>query len=82
MTVRTFVDDPGAVQDIREGEVVGSVISLIIALAATKITGSHYPLMVAALMIGLMVGVYEYALRYRRGSYSMLGGTASEPASK
>jgi hypothetical protein len=80
MTVRTFVDDDDAVHDIREGEVVGAAISLVIAGAAAKITGSAYPILVAFIMIGIMVGVYEYALAGRRGNYNMAAGTSSAPS--
>lgn len=74
MTIRTFVGDEGAVYDIREGEVFGSAFVLLIALAGSMLTDSVIPFIIGILVIGVMVGVYEYALSGRRASRNMVDG--------
>lgn len=76
MTIRTFVDDPDAVYDIREGEVLGSAFVLLISVAGTLLTDSPWPFIVGILTIVAMVGVYEYALQGTRGGQNMKDGTS------
>lgn len=77
MTIRTFVGDEGAVKDIREGEVFGSAFVLLIGAAGSMLSGSNAPFLIGLATIGVMVGVYEYALRGRRGDHDMRDGAAS-----
>jgi len=79
MTIRTFVDDEGAVHDIREGEVLGSAFVGLIGVAASMLTGNAFPLLVAVITAAVMVTVYEYALQGRRATHNMVGGTSSAP---
>lgn len=74
MTIRTFVGDPGAVQDIREGELLGSAFVGLISVAGSLLTESPWPMVVGVATIVAMVGVYEYALAGRRGDRNMQEG--------
>lgn len=74
MTIRTFVGDEGAVQDIREGEMWGSAFVALISIAGSLLTGSPWPLAVGIATIVVMVGIYEYALQGRRGDHDMTEG--------
>lgn len=74
MTIRTFVDDQDAVNDIREGELLGSAFVLLIAGAGTLLTKSPWPFVVGIVTIVTMVGIYEYALSGRRGLIDMTTG--------
>lgn len=78
MTIRTFVGDQDAVNDIREGELLGSAFVLLIAGAGTLLTRSPWPFVVGILTIVTMVAVYEYALSGRRGLVDMTTGGARE----
>lgn len=77
MTIRTFVGDPGAVADIREGEVFGSAFVLLIGAAGSFLTGSSVPFIIGIATIAVMVGVYEYALQGRRGDHYMPAGATT-----
>lgn len=74
MTIRTFVGDEGAVADIREGELLGSVFVAGIGVVGSMLAGSPWPVVVAILTIVVMVGIYEYALNGRRGDHDMRAG--------
>lgn len=74
MTIRTFVGDEGAVADIREGELLGSVFVAGIGVVGSMLTGSPWPVVVAILTIVVMVGIYEHALNGRRGDHDMRAG--------
>jgi hypothetical protein len=74
MTIRTFVGDPGAVADIREGELFGSAFVLLIGAAGSYLTGSSGPMLIGLVTIIVMVGIYEYALLGRRGNTDMRAG--------
>lgn len=77
MTIRTFVGDEGAVADIREGELFGSAFVLLIGAAGSALSKSSWPLIVSILTIGVMVGIYEYALKGRRGNRDMTQGAVT-----
>lgn len=78
MTIRTFVGDPGAVADIREGEIFGSAFVLLIGAAGSLLTESAVPFIIGIATIVVMVAVYEYALQGRRGDHYMPDGAATE----
>jgi hypothetical protein len=77
MTIRTFVGDPGAVADIREGELIGSAFVLLIGAAGSHLVGNSYPMIVAVFTAVIMVAIYEYALRGRRGNTDMKAGATN-----
>jgi hypothetical protein len=74
MTIRTFVGDPGAVEDIRQGELFGSIFVGLIAVAGSYLTESPWPIIIGIVTIISMVAVYEYALQTGRGDYNMKAG--------
>lgn len=66
-TVRSpFFHEQGArdgnVAAIRQGEVVGAVVTMATGLAASWLTGSPLPLIGAAVISGVMVAGYEYSI--------------------
>lgn len=77
MTIRTFVGDEGAVSDIREGELLGSVFVAGIGVVGSMLSDSPWPLVVAFVTIIVMVGIYEYALNGRRGDHNMKDGAVN-----
>lgn len=77
MTIRTFVGDEGAVHDIREGEVLGSVFVAGIGVIGSMLAGSPWPMFVALVTIVVMVAIYEYALQGRRGDHNMADGAVN-----
>lgn len=77
MTIRTFVGDEGAVADIREGELLGSVFVAGIGVVGSMLTGSPWPVVVAILTIVVMVAIYEHALNGRRGDRNMKDGATN-----
>lgn len=77
MTIRTFVGDEGAVADIREGELYGSIFVALIGIAGSALTGSPWPIVIGIVTIIAMVGVYEYALNGRRGNHDMRDGAVN-----
>ena len=77
MTIRTFVGDERAVRDIREGELFGSAFVLLIGAAGSMLTKKNAPFMVSLVSIAVMISVYEYALRSRRGNRQMTDGAVN-----
>lgn len=77
MTIRTFVGDDRAVKDIRDGEIFGSAFVLLIGAAGSMLTKKNGPFLVSLVSIAIMLGVYEYALRSRRGNRNMTDGAVS-----
>lgn len=77
MTIRTFVGDERAVKDIRDGEIFGSAFVLMIGAAGSMLTKKNGPFLVSLASIAIMLGVYEYALRSRRGNKDMTKGAVS-----
>jgi hypothetical protein len=74
MTIRTFVDDPNAVEAIREGEIFGTAFVLLIAGAGTLLVDNVWPLAVGVGTAVVMVAIYEHALRGRRSGLDMRDG--------
>lgn len=77
MTIRTFVGDERAVRDIREGELFGSAFVLLIGAAGSMLTKKNAPFAVSLVSIAVMISVYEYALRSRRGNRQMADGAVN-----
>jgi hypothetical protein len=63
MTIGTFVDSPEKVRMIRQGEVVGSIFLVALALTVSSAMKHPLPLFLALLSGGLAIIVYEFALR-------------------
>lgn len=63
MTIGTFVDSPEKIRMIREGEFIGSVFNLAFAGALVFFSKSWMPMLFTVVASGLMILVYEYALR-------------------
>lgn len=63
MTIGTFVDTPEKVKMIRQGEVVATVFLAALASSVAVMVKSYWPLAMAAIAGGVMLAVYEYALR-------------------
>ena len=63
MTVGTFVDSPAKVKMIRQGEVVGTVFLIALAILTAKITKSAWPLFMGVAAGVLALAIYEFSLR-------------------
>lgn len=63
MTIGTFVDSPQKIRMIREGELIGSIFNLAFAAALVIFSGSWLPMIFTVVASGMMIVVYEYALR-------------------
>lgn len=63
MTIGTFVDSPEKIRMIREGEVIGTIVNLTFGIALAILGKTAVPLIFVAAASGIMIGVYEYALR-------------------
>lgn len=61
-TIRRFRDTQTQ-KDIRDGEVIGSLFVLALGGVVAAITRSALPLLLAMVTAGVMVSVYEWALR-------------------
>lgn len=57
------VHNPDMVGDVRMGEVAASTLCLGIGGMVSSLTGSPYPAIVSALMAGIIICLYETALR-------------------
>jgi hypothetical protein len=64
-TIRRFPDQYAA-KDIRDGEKFASVATLTLGAFVSTILDSKTPLIMAAVVAGIMVGMYEYALSSSR----------------
>lgn len=63
MTIGTFVDTPEKVRMIRQGEVVSTVFLAALSSSVAIMVRSYWPLVTAAVAGGVMLFVYEYALK-------------------
>ena len=63
MTIGTFVDTPEKVRMIREGEIVATVFLGALVLSVGVMVKSYWPVLMGVVAGGVMLGVYEYALR-------------------
>ena len=63
MTIGTFVDTPEKVQMIRQGEMVATGFLALLSGSVAIMVKSWWPLVMAFAAGGLMLAVYEYALR-------------------
>jgi hypothetical protein len=64
MTIGTFVDTPEKVRMIHQGEIVATVFLGALAGSVALMVRSYWPLVMAAVAGGVMLAVYEYALRH------------------
>jgi hypothetical protein len=80
-TIRHFGHEVGVVKDIRDGELIGTAFALVLGGIVSAITENALPFIFAGATAGVMVGVYEYALRTRNGaSRQEISGTGLRPA--
>ena len=63
MTIGTFVDTPEKVRMIREGEVMSTAFLAALSGTVALMVRSYWPLVTAAIAGGVMLCVYEYALK-------------------
>lgn len=56
-------DDPGMIGDVRLGEIAASAVTLGIGVIASSLSGSNAPMIAAIIVAGILISVYEAALR-------------------
>lgn len=61
--------DPAIVGDVRMGEVAGATLTLGIGVIASSLTKSSIPTLTALVMCGILICVYESALRANRETF-------------
>jgi hypothetical protein len=64
-TIRTFGEEPGTEQAIRDGEVFGTLFALSLGAIVSQVIDSWMPLAFSAVTSAVMVSVYENALHTR-----------------
>lgn len=66
MTIQRFGADDLDRKALRRGEVFGSVLALGVGWGATLAAGSPLPLVSTAVVLVIMLGLYEHAIRNPR----------------
>lgn len=54
---------PEMIGDVRMGEIATAVVTIGIGAIVSSLTGSHVPTVVSAIIVLVIIGIYECALR-------------------
>lgn len=66
-TIRTFAEHSGTATDIRTGEAIASGLVIALGITTGAIVDHSGPIWLSLFVVLVMVSVYEWALRSRRG---------------
>ena len=62
-TIQTFSDDPEKVKALRQGELIGGGMSLLVGAGASLVSKSVVPFVACAATLGVFLYQYEQAIR-------------------
>lgn len=63
MTIRRFGAEDADREALRQGELAGSALALMVGLGATLVADSWLPVGATVVVLVIMLGMYEYAIR-------------------
>lgn len=75
-------DDPGMIGDVRLGEIAASAVTLGVGVIASSLSGSNAPMVAAVVVAGILICVYEAALRGEDLFSPTSGGNAAQPTTQ
>lgn len=76
--IRAASDDEIEISDIREGEIFGSTVVMLGSIAAGIFTDSVAPIVMGAIIVAVMVGIYEYTMSGSSAIGDMFKGAENE----
>jgi hypothetical protein len=63
MTIQRFGAEEEDLRSLRRGELIGSVLALGVGFGATLVADSPWPFLATGVVLVIMLGAYEHAIR-------------------